>query len=198
MRDAVDAAVAGQKIEASQDADRLRANIAIIAEHSEHAQLFADRLQLCATKAPDDLRNLIAARIADHQQREAARIEADRERIRKEEADRLEREQRDRERAEADAASKDRVDKLFREAPTVVMQSDVQAAKAAPGQRIKLGDINARIAPLAITAEGLAQLGFQPVGVERSAKLYNLADLPVMCEAMRRCLARAASMQAAA
>lgn len=198
MRDAVDAAVAAQKIEASQQAERVRANIAILAEQPDHASLFADRVQLCATKAPDDLRNLVAARIADHQQRESARLEAERERIRKEEADRLEREQRDRERAEAEAASKDRVDKLFREAPTVVMQSDVQAAKAAPGQRIKLGDINARIAPLAITAEGLARLGFQPVGVERSAKLYNLADLPLMCEAMRRCLARAASMQAAA
>lgn len=59
-------------------------------------------------------------------------------------------------------------------------------------------EINARIAPLTITADGLAQLGFQPVGTERAAKLYNLADLPVMCEHMRRCLARAASMQEAA
>lgn len=193
MRDAVDAAVAGQKIEASQQADRVRANFAILAEHPEHAVLFADRVQLCATKQPEDLRNLVATRIAEHQQREAARLEAERERIRKEESDRLEREQRERERAEADAA------KQPPPPPQPPPERDVRGiAPKASGKTLKLGDINARIAPLAITAEGLAQLGFQPVGVERSAKLYNLADLPVMCEAMRRCLARAASLKEAA
>jgi len=73
-----------------------------------------------------------------------------------------------------------------------------QPAANTAGVRITLGDINARIAPLEIDAAGLAQLGFQPVAVERASKLYNLADLPIMCEAMRRCLARAASLKEAA
>lgn len=198
MRDAVDAAVAAQKIEASQQADRVRTNIAILAEHPDHASLFADRVQLCATKAPDDMRNLVAARISEHQQREAARLEAERERIRQEEAARLEREQRERERASTPAPQPAPAPAPAPAVEHPAANVPVCSTPAPAGERIKLGDINARISPLAITAEGLAQLGFQPVGVDRSAKLYHLADLPVMCEAMRRCLARAASMQEAA
>lgn len=51
------------------------------------------------------------------------------------------------------------------------------APAAGPRRTVKLGDINARIAPLSITADGLAQLGFQPVGTERAAKLYAESDL---------------------
>lgn len=101
MRDAVDAAVAQHKVAASQAAERVRANVAILAEQQEHASLFADRVQLCATKAPEDLRNLVTARVADHQQREAERLERERERIRQEEADRIERERADAELAAA-------------------------------------------------------------------------------------------------
>ena len=42
-------------------------------------------------------------------------------------------------------------------------------------------DINARIAPLGITADGLASLGFQPVGKEGAAKLYAEADFLRIC-----------------
>ena len=234
MRDAVDAAAAGMKIEASQQAERVRANVAILDQHAEHRHLFADAVALAASKQPDDLRNLVAARIAEHQRREAERLEAERERIRQEEADRLEREQRERaEQAAADSAcgiassggvsDSGEVPASVRHmtgsgghvqgAGTPGADGLVPAAAASfagepraantepglkPGARLTLGDINARIAPLTITAAGLAQLGFQPVAVERAAKLYNLADLPVMCEQMRRCLARAASLEKAA
>ncbi|HEY1034094.1 MAG TPA: YqaJ viral recombinase family protein, partial [Pseudoxanthomonas sp.] len=50
MRDAVDAAAAGMKIEASQQAERVRANVAILDEHAEHRHLFADAVALCAQK----------------------------------------------------------------------------------------------------------------------------------------------------
>lgn len=52
------------------------------------------------------------------------------------------------------------------------------------GARIKLGDINAAIAPLAITADGLAALGFPHVATEKAAKLYSLASLPAIYAAM--------------
>lgn len=94
IRDAADAAVAQAKIDASQVAERVRACVAVLDEFVEHAHLFADRVQLCATKQPEDVRNLARARVAEHQQREAERLERERERIRQEEADRLEREQR--------------------------------------------------------------------------------------------------------
>jgi predicted phage-related endonuclease len=91
IHDAVDTTVAAAKIAASQKADQVRACIATLAEHAKgHESLFADRVQLCSSKSPEDLRNLIAARVSDYQAREAARIEADRERIRKEEVSKLE------------------------------------------------------------------------------------------------------------
>lgn len=204
MRDAVDAAAAGMKIEASQQAERVRANVAILGEHADHRHLFADAVALCAQKQPEDLRNLVAARIAEHQRREAERLEAERERIRQEEAARLEREQRERERAEVPPANDQRYTRgddasaVAEPESTVMTASGAGTAPTPAGARLTLGDINARIAPLTITAAGLAQLGFQPVAVERAAKLYLLADLPVMCEQMRRCLARAASLQDAA
>lgn len=93
IRDAVDTAVAAAKIEASQQAERVRQNIAVLDEFAEHAHLFADRVALCGSKAPEDLRNLCAARQAEWHQREARRLEAERELIRQEEAARIEREQ---------------------------------------------------------------------------------------------------------
>lgn len=52
------------------------------------------------------------------------------------------------------------------------------------GARVKLGDINAAIAPLSITADGLATLGFAHVATDKSAKLYSLASLPAIYAAM--------------
>lgn len=49
---------------------------------------------------------------------------------------------------------------------------------------LKLGDINARLSPIQITAAGLAELGFQPVGKEKSAVLYREADFPRICVAL--------------
>jgi hypothetical protein len=65
------------------------------------------------------------------------------------------------------------------------------------GARIKLGDICTSIAPLAITADGLAQLGFTHVATEKSAKLYKLADLPAIYAAMVRHIEAVQAKQAA-
>lgn len=205
MQDAVDAVATNAKITASQAADRVRANMAILAEHPEHATLFADRVQLCASKAPDDLRNLVATRIAEHQRAEQAKLDAEREKIRKEEEDRarklaadevLAQQQREAaERAaavpapapvEAAAPMQQTVAAAPRPVPTAVASSSAPAAAAAPREvvKIKLGDINARIAPLSISADGLAQLGFKPINATGAAKLYDQAQFPAMCEAL--------------
>lgn len=177
IRDAVDAAVANAKIAASQRAERVRACVAVLSQASVgHESLFPDRVALCAEKTPEDLRNLIAARIAEHEKREAQRIEH-------EEAERLTRSQ-DTRGDEASAA-----------ATTAVGPAHIPPRKAcaAPAPaNIKLGDINALIAPLRIDAEGLAKLGFVPVGHERAAKLYDATDLVRMLEAMDRVILRAA------
>lgn len=214
MEDAVSTTAANIKIAASQLAERIRVNVGILNEHALHATLFADRVQLCATKAPDDLRNLVAARIGAHQQAEQQRLDDERARIRKEEEDRAARLQREK---DAQAAR----DETATAAPVVAepvaapasspaapapQQTHVRAVAApepaedrapwAPeGQRIKLGEINALIGPLTISAEGLRQLGFEPVSTERGAKLYAADQVPAMCEQMIRVLRGAANGQ---
>jgi predicted phage-related endonuclease len=54
------------------------------------------------------------------------------------------------------------------------------------GVRIKLGDLNALIAPMSITADGLATLGYPPVSTGGSAKLYRECDVPAIVQTMVR------------
>lgn len=67
-----------------------------------------------------------------------------------------------------------------------------QAAKpAATGDTIKLGDINARLSPLSITSAGLAELGFESVGKERTSVLFRASDFPAICDAILSVVERA-------
>ncbi|GAB3388303.1 lambda-exonuclease family protein [Lysobacter fragariae] len=177
MRDAIASAAAAAKIAASQHAELVRANIAIITAQPDDLQmLFADRVLLCGTKAPDDLRNLVAARIAEHQQREAERLAR-------------QRQQQESKAVEASAAAEAATSAPAAPAPITVVQTG--AAPMPAGARLKLGDINAWIAPLSITADGLASLGFKPVGTERAAKLYAANDFPRICHALEQVVAQA-------
>lgn len=189
LKDALGTALASAKIEASQRGDSVRASVAALTEASAgYEHLFADRAMLCATKAPDDIRNLASARIAEHRHREEARLQAERERIRQQEAVRIEREHRAAEAAAAAQTKQESVPQpVAAPAPAPVIASAASTAPAvepATGTTIKLGDLNALIAPLSITADGLAQLGFQPVGTERAAKLYRADSLPAICQAL--------------
>lgn len=89
LRGAVDDEVARVKIATNAQADAIDANLRAIREKApDHQFLFAD-LQALALKPHDDLLTLIAARITEHGAKEKARIEAERERIRAEEAAKL-------------------------------------------------------------------------------------------------------------
>jgi putative phage-type endonuclease len=207
MQEAIDSVVANAKIDASQLADRVRANVAILAEHPDHAGLFADRVQLCASKAPEDLRNLVAARIAE----EDKRLADQREKIRLEEIAKLQREQEERDastarRAEAQPAMAAPTPVATpapapAPAPAAVEAPEPEIAEAAQVMAsststrrvrlMKLGEVNAAIAPLTISAEGLALLGFQPVNTDRGAKNYDAGQFRAMCIAMRASLADA-------
>jgi len=205
MQDAVDTVATNAKITASQTADRIRANMAILAEQPEYSTLFSDRVQLCASKAPEDLRNLVAARIAEHQRVEQARLDAQREKIREEEEAKARKlaadevaaqQQREAEERAAAAPAPAPVEAAPpaqqvgapapRPVPTAVSSSSAPPAAAAPREvvKIKLGDINARIAPLSISADGLAQLGFKPLNTTGAAKLYDQAQFPAICKAL--------------
>jgi predicted phage-related endonuclease len=64
------------------------------------------------------------------------------------------------------------------------------------GEMIKLGQINHRIAPLSITADGLAQLGFPHAATDKSAKLYLESTLPKICDALITVIGKAKYGQA--
>ncbi|MFT4410227.1 lambda-exonuclease family protein [Stenotrophomonas muris] len=197
MQEAVDAVAANAKVDASQSAERVRANIRVMKmEVGTHAALFPDRVQLCSTKSAEDLRNLMAARISQHQQAEQDRLDAEREKIRKEEEERAQKAAAAEQAAQAaqTAAAQQQTEPVaaapaataaaVRTAPTAV--TSARAPNAAPREvvKIKLGDINARIAPLSISADGLALLGFKPINATGAAKLYDQAQFPDMCRAM--------------
>ena len=283
MDDAVDSAVANLKIAASQRAGIVRENVDIFQETEgadELSHLFPDVVQLFANKAPDDLRNLVLARIADHKAKEKKRLDDERERIRAEEVAKLERERlAEIERARpvdntlepvqptvqtptigalpADATGRftdEQIASAFGVDPGALIappfkvprspsdysygdvyvpdpyQRDAtieeRRAKAAadaaappshagvfvpslgdpltfpgtpsdlspmitPPATIKLGDINTRIAPLSITADGMAKLGFTAMQAPGAAKLYRANDFVSIVRAMQMQLLQA-------
>ncbi|KAG1258238.1 hypothetical protein G6F66_014590 [Rhizopus arrhizus] len=93
-------------------------------EVGTHAALFPDRVQLCSTKSAEDLRNLMAARISQHQQAEQERLDAEREKIRKEEAARA------RKLAEEEARAKAQAEEA---AKAEAAKAELAAAKASSG-----------------------------------------------------------------
>ena len=88
LRNAVSTTLANAKITANEIADKIQINLATLDEHKEHAFLFNDVASL-VMKAPDDLANVIKLRIAEHAAEQARKLEAERERIRKEEQARI-------------------------------------------------------------------------------------------------------------
>lgn len=127
LRDAADTTLAHAKIKASQDADRVRANLRILDAHEEHAHLFPDFPTLVVTKAPDDFKAITVARIAEHKAAEEKRLEAERARIRAEEQKKL-----DDERKAQEAAAKP-----AQTAPAAITPASTgQAPTQAPAQVI--------------------------------------------------------------
>lgn len=205
MEEAVSNELTRAKLAANEIADRIQVNLTTLREQAtEVAFLFPDTAQI-VLKAPDDLATLVKARIGEHQMKEQARIDADRERIRKEEAARIEREQEaDRQRiareqaAQAAAAAPAPAPAPVPAAPpaaaapvaapapaptVIAMPPRAQpAAGAAPA--LSIGAINERLQHFTVTAEGLRGLGFEPAGRERAAPRYHEADFPHMCAAM--------------
>lgn len=89
MRDKVSAALANAKIEANEIADRIEANYKSLKQlGQDYTFLFPDLVSVC-TKAQDDFAGLYAIRLSRHRTAEEKRIEAEREKIRKEEAERI-------------------------------------------------------------------------------------------------------------
>lgn len=168
LRAAVDAELARAKAEASATAARIAANLRLLAE-ANRPDLFPD-VQSLALKSTDDLQAVITARVAEHERLQAERAAA----------------AKVAEQAAAPAAPPAPAETA---APPAEPASQPQTPPDTP-PALKLGDINERIAPLSITADGLRQLGFEPAATQRRACLYHEAQWPAIRAALLGCINR--------
>ena len=72
------------------------------------------------------------------------------------------------------------------ESATTVIDGPAEQAEPDSHPLIDLGEINASIAPISISADGLAQLGFTPAATDKASRLYRAADMPLILDAMVR------------
>lgn len=97
--------------------------------------------------------------------------------------------ERERAEAAAQAAAQAEADAAIARAATPA-PAPAPAPQAAPtsdaGPFVRLGEINEMIAPLAISADGLATLGFEPARQEKGAKLYHAGSVHSIITAMIR------------
>jgi predicted phage-related endonuclease len=158
MRAALDATLANAKVFANEVADRIDANLKHLREHADGYQSLFPDTAVIVLKAADDLQALVASRIAAHKDAEEKRLEAERARIRAEEQAKAEKEAREKLAAEqaqqqpSFAPATLQREETVAPAAKVVPMSRPTAPPVDTGARIKLGEINAAIAPLAITA----------------------------------------------
>lgn len=191
---AIGVAMANAKIAADQQAADMRAKLTWVSENAaEHRALLADLQQLVA-KPMDDFVLTVKARIDAHRQAEEARLEAERERIRKEEVAKLaaQAESKTPPPSAADLAVSLGAEMVggshFVPAQPTLPPRVVDVIDAPP--TLKLGEINARLG-FTLSADFLAQLGFV-AHQERSSRLYHERDWPHICAALIRHIQAAA------
>ncbi len=192
IQDKIDTALANGKIAADQQASDLRTKLGWVeANASEYRALLPD-LQQLAAKPIDDFKLAITTRIDTHKKSEAERLDAERERIRREESDRL----LDQQRAVAapepqDVQGSHSVSGQPALSESANVDGDVDTAPAnqlepSGPPTLRLGQISERLAPISLNADGLASLGFAPAATDKAAKLYHEQDFPRICAALVR------------
>lgn len=188
MENAIANLTAKSKIAASEVADRIQRNLQALPDIVGDRVGLTPDLEQIVTKSADDFVAVVSQRVQaqrDQEQRRAAALaEQERERIRKEEADRIEREQRAAQAAAAPPTPAPVAAPAPVPAPAPGKVVSITRPAADDGKRLKLGDINARLAPIALTADGLAGLGFTHIAVDKAAKLYRESDFPLICNAL--------------
>jgi len=192
IQSALNAAVAEQKIAADAEYRRVEANIKLALNARERFHLFPDMQHLIESKSHDDLYNLIIARIAAEEKAKQERERMEREQLEREQQ---ERERLERERLAAASASQPVPESTMQRGMELQRELYSNPANVAHDDTtplIKLGEINAGMAPLSITAEGLKQFGFDPVATDKGAKLYAQHALYTMYSRMAEHLNRKA------
>ena len=188
LKDAVGTTLANAKIEANAVADKITMNLRALNEKPELAFLFSDVRDL-VLKDPEFVAMSIKNRIADHQEKEAARIEAQRLQIEAQAQARA-----DAEIAASKLASEEAIAKAAQPAPIVVqparpMQPVVFVEQVQIGEEtdsgatMRLGQIADRLGFI-VTADFLSSLGFEPSATEKNAKLYKTSLFPLICRTL--------------
>lgn len=189
LRSAVNDELARAKIEASNIATHIHANVKTL----KASGLVVTDAAVLVLKAPDDLAAIIATRKAAEDARLAA--------IRAEEAEKLQREKLNVQPKPAEvlvdprsttAAELSKPAQHTASIPLIrgelgvvdcaVRIVDKRARTSVPTLRI--GTIKERLQHMSVTAEDLRALGFEPAGRERAAPLYHDDDFPEICEAI--------------
>ncbi len=202
-REGASKAVNDAKIAVTLLGEKLQANLAAYAELCTGQEALFRDVDTLLFKDSEAFRVICAGRIAEAQRQAEAKLEAEREKIRAEEQAKAAREQQEkeaRERREREAQEAQALQAAQAAAPVPTPAAAPIAAPAAvspapnvvpmPSPRpntppsMTLGDLKARIAPLAIDAAGLAALGFPPAATDKSAKLYHAADFPRMVDSI--------------
>lgn len=165
LKEAVSTTLANAKIAASAVADRIQINLATLDRlAAEHKTLFPD-LGIVVQKASDDFEALVHSRLAAHKAAEEKKQVA----------------------AAAVVASSPAPAVAPAAAPVAAtVQRAAPAPQAAPNTppSLRLGVLNERLAPIQITAGGLASLGFSAAARQGSTVLYHEADFPRICAAL--------------
>lgn len=173
LYDKLDTALANGKIAADAAAKDLRAKLDWYKQHADYAFLFRD-LQALIQKPSEDFQLAVTARIGQHKLDEAEKAKQ----------------------AEAPVvAVAVTPSPIAQEQPATRVIPVRTTPNSAP--TLRLGQINERLAPISLTAEGLATLGFKHAATDKAAKLYHESDFDLICDALTRHIAAASHRQAA-
>lgn len=177
LYDKLDTALANGKIAADAAAKDLRTKLDWYKPHAEYAFLFRD-LQTLIQKPREDFELAVTTRIDAHKQAEEKRKADEAEKIKA-----------------ALAVQPSPVAEPVKQVATPWVAPAVSSHKGAP--TLRLGQINERLAPIALTAEGLATLGFRHAATDKAAKLYHESDFEPICAALVNHIQTALRKQAA-
>lgn len=181
IQNALDTTLANAIIAADAQAKDVREKLTWCKENaSGYSSLFPD-LQSIISKPLDDFKLTINSRIEQHKKAESDRLEAERERIRKEEAEKLAAAQQaakepEQTNQETEKQKHEEIPKTLNIA-SVDNSHAVKIEKSAP--TLKLGEINDRLG-FVVTVGFLKSIGFEP-HCEGSKKLFHDSDFPRIC-----------------
>lgn len=193
IKDAVNTALANAKIESNEYAADIRAKLAKFDElvPAEYHGLFRD-LDDLVTMAPNHFEAAVVARVEQQK-----KVDDERRQQIEDEA-----------KAKAAAAVTPPPEPVAQRTPLhgahgAVVYTDqghpaaAQTPDADEPATLRLGQINERLAPISLSAQGLADLGITHSATDKAAKLYRESDFQRICRALIERIEQVCSMEAA-